>query len=497
MPLFLSGFLLLAAYPLIGTTMAVWVLAASQFALLLGEIRKRQVSGAGAFIFMSLLFFGVRPIYLILENDYALFRTLFVIRVDLAEVGDSMWWASAALLCFAVGARMAPLMNRAWLQRRRRKAAADPTQAVISSKVASGMMVFQLLTLPVMFWLSRSGRGLYGSALGAYAYDLPVPLQSVHIVAVVVLLERYLRTRSPQNLIMLGISGLLFLNFTWWMRDVSLFRGFYVAGAMIAGLAAVQRIKGRAGYVWIIVPIVLLQPFFGYLGGDRYKKNEELAQEGIIEEVIGQESLAQAYWQFYDSGGDMNIFDTFVAAKKAAPAFYPYVWSWAYVPLHFIPRKLWKGKPERGVTQDLEFLRGAPYAPGIAGFFLLDGGLLWMLGSMAVLGFLIGTLDGWVFTLPRGYLQYCLIGVVTVNAMFLTRFFLWQYFYQMLYAMIPIMALAWWFGRNARHTASLARNQRRTMEGARGAAMVGANQRALVVSDETGFNGKEASRAKS
>jgi hypothetical protein len=73
-----------------------------------------------------------------------------------------------------------------------------------------------------------------------------------------------------------------------------------------------------------------------------------------------------------------------------------------------------------------------------------------MLGSMAVLGFLIGTLDGWVFTLPRGYLQYCLIGVVTVNAMFLTRFFLWQYFYQMLYAMIPMMVLAWWFGRSTR-----------------------------------------------
>jgi hypothetical protein len=35
--------------------------------------------------------------------------------------------------------------------------------------------------------------------------------------------------------------------------------------------------------------------------------------------------------------------------------------------------------------------------------------------------------------------------------MFLTRFFLWQYFYQMLYAMIPIVVLAWWFGRNALH----------------------------------------------
>lgn len=46
--------------------------------------------------------------------------------------------------------------------------------------------------------------------------------------------------------------------------------------------------------------------------------------------------------------------------------------------------------------------------------------------------------------------------------MFLTRFFLWQYFYQILYAMIPIAALAWWFGRSAKMSAASARNQRRS-----------------------------------
>ena len=28
-------------------------------------------------------------------------------------------------------------------------------------------------------------------------------------------------------------------------------------------------------------------------------------------------------------------------------------------------------------------------------------------------------------------------------------FFLWQYFYQMLYAIIPIMGLAWWFAHTS------------------------------------------------
>jgi hypothetical protein len=67
--------------------------------------------------------------------------------------------------------------------------------------------------------------------------------------------------------------------------------------------------------------------------------------------------------------------------------------------------------------------------------------------------------------MPRGYLQYCLIGIVTVNAMFLTRFFLWQYFYQMVYAIIPIVALAWWFGRSTGPPRTTVRSRVRAAQG--------------------------------
>jgi len=468
--LLLSGFLLLAAQAFIGSPVAVWVLVASQLALLMGQIIKGQVSGVGGFIFMSFLFFSVRPIYMIVESNYELLMRLFRVRADMAEIGDSMWWASAGLFCFALGAFVAPKLNRSWLQRRKVRSSVAAGQSLVSVQVCYGLVFFQLMTLPVMLALSRMGRSIYMSGMGAYAYDLPVPLQAVHIITIVVLLERYLRSKTATSVFMLGASGLLFLVFTWLMRDVSLFRGFYIAGLMIVGIAALQRIKGRVGYAWLILPIIVLQPFFQYLGGTRSLQNEQLAEANLVQDVFADQTLVEAYWNFYDSHGDMNIFDTFVGAKKADPAWHPYAWSWLYVPLHFIPRAIWKEKPKQGTTQDISYTRGAPYSPGIAGFFVLDGGLVWMLGSMAVLGFLIATLDTWVFTLPRGYVQYCLIGVVTVNAMFLTRFFLWQYFYQMLYAMIPIMALAWWFGRNTRQSAALARNQRRTMSASPGRA---------------------------
>jgi len=157
-----------------------------------------------------------------------------------------------------------------------------------------------------------------------------------------------------------------------------------------------------------------------------------------------------AYWNFYQaSGGDMNIFDTFIATTKAEPSYYPYALSWLYVPFHFVPRAIWKDKPRKGMLIDLSFLRGAPLSPGIAGLFLLDGGYAWMLLSMFVLGYCLALLDGYVLTMRPGYLKCCLIGIVVINAMFLTRFFLWQYFYQMLYAAVPCALLAWWVSKMA------------------------------------------------
>ncbi|MFM8658201.1 MAG: hypothetical protein ACKOD5_13880 [Chthoniobacterales bacterium] len=132
--LLLSGFLILAALPLTESPTVIWVLAASQLALLAGEIKRGQVTGAGAFIFMSFLFFGVRPIYLVLENDKYLFTTVYRLRVGALEIGDSMWWASLALLCFALGAYCVPRVNRLWLSKRMRAS----TRALMSAPNRGG-----------------------------------------------------------------------------------------------------------------------------------------------------------------------------------------------------------------------------------------------------------------------------------------------------------------------------------------------------------------------
>ena len=80
-----------------------------------------------------------------------------------------------------------------------------------------------------------------------------------------------------------------------------------------------------------------------------------------------------------------------------------------------------------------------------------------MLLSMTLLGYLVSWLDWYILTMRSGYLQCCLIGIVTVNAMFLSRVFLWQYFYGVLYAFIPCAVLAWYFNRNTNRLQANAR----------------------------------------
>jgi hypothetical protein len=449
-----GAFLLFAAWPLGGTTVAVWLLAVSQLCFFLNEARKGQVTGSGAFLFMSFLFFGMRPVYLVLERDYSLFHKVFLIRPDMPFINYGMWWATLAALFFAVGAQLPRRIQAATWNRRVAASRVGAARPAVRSATALVLLAGQLATLPAVYWLAtRAGRGLYESGLGAYAYDAPVPMQAVHIFAIVVLVERYLRAKSAVNLATLIVSAGAFMAFTWLMRDVSNFRGFYLTGIMIAGLAVLQRLKPRVGYAWLIVPILVVQPFFKYLGERRSLENAELLETDVAEEIFQDEGVVMAYWRFYEArGGDMNIFDTFAAATKAEPSYYPYALSWLYVPFHFVPRFIWEDKPKRGVLVDMKFTRGAPLSPGIAGFFLLDGGFAWMLLSMLVLGYLIAMLDCYVLTMRPGYLQSCLVGIVVVNAMFLTRFFLWQYFYQMLYAAIPCFVLAWYLNRRSRPT---------------------------------------------
>jgi hypothetical protein len=421
--LILSAILLVLAFWFIGSTFSVVLLVIAQLLLLIMEVKKGQASGAGAFVFMSFLFFGIRPLYIIIESDYTLFHSLFLVDADLHSIGYAMCLAALGLWVFSLAVYLFPRVHKKWLLKRKFFAAQQYNGRTIISAVKLWLIVLlQIGSLPLIIIVARLGPSLYAAGAGAYAYDLPVPLQAIHVFSVVAMTRNFLARRSAVSIIILISSVTLLLVFTWFMREVSIFRGYYLSGLIIAFIAVIQQLRGRVGYRLLILAIVFAQPSFAKLGDNRRLTNNELLTTVFSFGVEGQSPLAP-YWDFYDSNGDMNIFDTFLAASKSEPSFFPYIWSWLYAPLHFIPRQIWPDKPYRGVTQDVSFMNGAPYAPGIIGFFLLDGGPAWMLLSMFGLGYSLTWLDIFVLTMKPSILQASLIGIVVVNGMFLTRFF--------------------------------------------------------------------------
>lgn len=422
---------------------ATLLLVLSQATLLAGCIRERHATTVGAFMFMSFLFFGMRPLYLEIEHDTVLLSGLFRIGTSPRMLQESLAWAVAGLWLLVLGCRLQRLVGR-WEISRLQEASARIMDTTNYGSMPSSMywltFLFQILTLAFMAFISRLGRNIYASSLGAYAWDFPMVLQGVQVIGVVIIAERWRIERSFRSMVFLVVSfGLLALT-SWFARDVTLFRGAYLTPLIAAGLCLLIRLRGRVNYAWLILPIVLLLPIFRALGETRSSDNSQLQGEisGRLETAVSPAS----YWHFFDSSGDINIYDTFVAALQYEPAYRPYVFSWLYAPLHVVPRALWPGKPDRGTLQDLAYTNGAPYSPGLAGFFVGDGGPLWMLGCMFTLGWLLSWIDMRILKMPPGLFKACAYGIVTVNALYLTRFFLWQSLWQTFYFLLPCWFLA-------------------------------------------------------
>jgi len=432
-------FLIVALFAGSGLTV-ILLLVASQFALLLRFVKEKTVTGLGAFTFMYFQFFAMRPIYILWEKDYRLFVSPLRIAVTPEIISSGMWWGAAALFAFVMGG----LGGRRWASAmfRRKRGYADNEKSATLPQAATRKIpvLIALQVVAVVLGILFRGAAKYGSAAGAYAYDLPIVFQGIHLFCALVIMDCYLQRKTVFTLMPLIISVFLLLSSTYMIREFALFRGSWITGLMIFGVGFLMHWKKRVSYLWLILPIVLLFPLFGFLGAKRTVAVDELNE--IVVEQSDKIFSPKSYWTFYNSKGDMNIFDTFVAAKESTPKVRNHVWVWLYTFVHWVPRKLWPGKPARGVLEDLSFTHGAPYNPGISGLYLLDGGYAWMLFSMGLLGAIVGAADLYALFRLHGYLRVCIYAGLVVNALFLARFCMWQYFYQLLYFALPCILLS-------------------------------------------------------
>jgi hypothetical protein len=417
----------------------------------MARVRGRvTVTCVGAFSFAYLLFYVGRPLFMVWENDLALFDFPLFVNVDFGSIYRATVWAAGGLIAFLAGATMVNSHDDAIREYQGGNVALKRLFARdgVDSHIVFRLLVLQFISTVILSRVGGAGKNMLTSTYSsAYVYFLPSMVQPIHLISVIAILDRQRRRSfTGQFTPALIISILLLLLYTYYLRNVSFFRGYYLTGLMAMFYGAFMCLRGRVGYFWVVAPMLIFMPLVTELGSLRTLDNMEihtyLSEHGSS--MFGISPL----WTTFSSGGDMNIFDTFIAAYLYVPRTSPYILQWLYILVHWIPRAFWAGKPEGGMLVDVSFTYGAPFSPGLLGFYYLEGGLWWMLLCMVVTGAIMAKLDNHFLKLEKDFYAYCYYGTLVVNSLFAARVGLCQSVYQTLYMIVPCWLLNRWIFRS-------------------------------------------------
>lgn len=402
-------------------------------------LRQGKLTNLGAFLLLSFVMYGIRPLYIVIEDDRSLIYELMG-RVDISPVlSRAMFLAVIALLTICVGHAFAKIQ---WPLKYSMPLPGVPLGFYFprpSNLCTLFLLGFQVICLIFLFGLRARGLAVYASDAGAYTYLFPQVLQASQILPLVAF--SYNRNKNPPlGQFSFFFSLTLFVLFTFFMKDLSMFRGFYLTGALCALIAVLHSLRGRVAYWVLVLPILYLLPAFRALGESRLLGADQAFSYAL--EVIKSFSF-EKWWDFFNPNGDMNVFDTLVAAVHSTPRFQPYIWAWFYPLFHFIPRAWWPSKPDRGMLVDMSFAQGNPFHPGLIGFYYLDGGLFWMLLSCFMTGVILYSLERWLSAMRPGYLRSSLFGIVVINSLYSARGYFHFSVIQYVFMIVPVVLLSW------------------------------------------------------
>lgn len=222
------------------------------------------------------------------------------------------------------------------------------------------------------------------------------------------------------------------------IQDLSQFRINYMSGVIIAGLSVFYAFKRRqVSGVLFFGTLILLLPIVRFIGSAAIDSLSFLSSEflSVAFELLSTVSL-EHYWKFFNIRGDLNIFDVFVSGVQSVEVFHPdksYAMPWLYVLVHWVPRQIWPEKPPEGFFFNRDFMNGLPFSPGIVGAFFLEGGFLWMLLCMFLLGLIISHIDSYILKIRVLEHKAYFYAVAIVMTSFLVRSVLYPPVYYALY----------------------------------------------------------------
>jgi hypothetical protein len=327
--------------------------------------------------------------------------------------------------------------------------------SLVTEPLGRNCLLLLCVQLGIIFLLAPfglvGGRNVFYDRFSssAYLYLLPTLSHGVNLFAFVTILSKWCQSRAAPWAIGSIVSAIFVITTAYILNNMSEFRGFYLVGILVCLVAAGLQFRRRIS-PWMLVAIILIYPFFKMLGTDRDLTNKEVLLTKVLHPYDGytDEGLRTAF----GPATDINMLDTLAASLYWEHAHRPYVLSYLYVFVHWVPRSWWPGKPENGILDDLGYLVNAqqgnfiPFSPGIIGFFNDDGGVWYMLLMMLALGAFMRYWQKRVALIVDHELFICVWSSLFLSSLVAVRYLPYQIVYSFAVFWVPCVLLNWVMG---------------------------------------------------
>lgn len=276
-----------------------------------------------------------------------------------------------------------------------------------------------------------AGIVLYGAFLGGPAAGSSASIAltgsayfylGIDIAAVGILLLFYWVMVSPRwrRILLFALLATIFFVAATYLG--SRYRVLYLGLALIASY---YLLKGKPFSFRSL--LIFLPPAFLYVAGVGILRGGE---RRVTLSKLGEFDASAAVRRFFDSSGDLNIFDAYTRIITVFPDSIPFVMpgrTLLYLFAAFIPRSLWPGKPlPTEVVVNLQAIGnigpvagGTGYGYSLPGSFYVEGGLVMMLIGMFVFGVFCQTI--WSYYQLHGHLLSRVVLAVSLPYMLLLQ----------------------------------------------------------------------------
>ncbi len=392
---------------------------------------------SSCFVAVSAFVFVARGLYISVFNDFDLLTALGQ-PAEHRQITNALAYVLYGTLALIFGAL---LLERKAVEaqekyRNQGKIALSLVPPDLSLVFIGLQIGFFLVLLP--YGEAQARASLAGASDSAYVYLLPTLIHGFNLYIFSYLVSGWIRKRGVMSFLTLLSSIALMLSHAYCLYNMSNFRGFYLIGIFTA---VIVFMLARLGKVPVLLLLLLfaLYPLFKNIGSDRTLSNKEMVQNVLLNPHTSYngEGMERAF----GSDTDINMLDTLVASLNYEHKFHPYVWTYLYVFVHWIPRSVWPGKPPFGITADVSYTNGFPFTPGIIGFFNDDGGKIYMIIVMGFLGALFKWCEILVLRIRGMELYLCVWAALFLTSLVTVRYLPYQAFYGFLVFFVPTWLL--------------------------------------------------------